>query len=395
MPKILESIRIVLSKPKSWFIIYGFLGLLSAIQLLIITQVSAKIGWPTHYNNYLIFKTSFSHLVEYKDLYIEHLNDHIDYFKYSPSFAALMMPFAYVPDWIGLPCWNILNALVLASALLNLPFIDNRLKAPMLALAIIETLTSLQNAQSNALIAGLIIWTFICLERKQIAWAALLVALSIFIKIFGVLGFILFLFYPNKWKAAVWSILWMVIIGILPLAFISSQQLVYLYTSWGNLLSWDVNASVGLSVQGWLITWFGLDVPKNLVLGIGAIALLLPLLNFRQWKSPMFRLLYLSAILIWMVIFNHKAESPTFVIAFSGVLIWSFSQKLNTFHKTLFIVCFVLCSLSPTDLFPIYLKQHLVIPFVLKAVPVIAIFVIIVHQILMMRNETHVISNNK
>jgi hypothetical protein len=306
-----------------------------------------------------------------------------------------MMPFAYVPDWIGLSCWNILNALVLASALLNLPFIDNRVKAPMLALAIIETLTSLQNAQSNALIAGLIIWTFICLERKQIAWAALLVALSIYIKIFGVLGFILFLFYPNKWKAAVWSILWLLLIGILPLAFVSIQQLVYLYKSWGNLLSWDVNASVGLSVQGWLITWFGLDVPKNLVLGIGAFALLLPLLNFRQWKSPMFRLLYLSAILIWMVIFNHKAESPTFVIAFSGVLIWAFSQKLNAFHKTLFIVCFVLCSLSPTDLFPIYLKQHLVIPFVLKAVPVIAIFVIIVHQILMMRNETHVISNNK
>jgi hypothetical protein len=395
MPKILESISTVLSKPKSWFIIYGFLGLLSAIQLLLITQASAKIGWPTHYNNYLIFKTSFSHLVEYKDLYIEHLNDHIDYFKYSPSFAALMMPFAYVPDWIGLPCWNILNALVLASALLNLPFIDNRVKAPMLALAIIETLTSLQNAQSNALIAGLIIWTFICLERKQIAWAALLVALSIYIKIFGILGFILFLFYPNKWKAAAWSILWMVLIGILPLAFISSQQLVYLYKSWGNLLSWDVNASVGLSVQGWLITWFGLDVPKNLVLGIGAIALLLPLLNIKQWKSPIFRLLYLSAILIWMVIFNHKAESPTFVIAFSGVLIWAFSQKLNAFHKTLLILCFVLCSLSPTDLFPIYLKQHLVIPFVLKAVPVIAIFVIIIHQILMMKNESDVNSMNK
>ena len=123
MQKILESISTVLSKPKSWFIIYGLLGLLSAIQLFLITQASAKIGWPTHYNNYLIFKTSFSHLVEYKDLYIEHISDHIDYFKYSPSFAALMMPFAYVPDWIGLPCWNILNALALASAIMHLPFI--------------------------------------------------------------------------------------------------------------------------------------------------------------------------------------------------------------------------------------------------------------------------------
>ena len=395
MHKTFESIRSVLSQTKSWFIIYGLLGLLSAVHLIITTQVSPKIGWPTLYNNYLIFKTSFIHLVEYKDLYIEHLSDHIDYFKYSPSFAALMMPFAYVPDWIGLPCWNILNALVLASALVNLPYLENRVKSSMLAFALIETLTSLQNSQSNALIAGLIIWTFICLERKKIVWAALLVALSIYIKIFGMLGFILFLFYPNKWKAAAWSILWMILIGILPLAFISTQQLVYLYKSWGNLLSWDVNASVGLSVQGWLISWFGIDTPKNLVLGIGAIVLLLPLLNFKQWKFPIFRILYLSAILIWMVIFNHKAESPTFVIAFSGVVIWAFSQKLNSFHKTLFIVCFVLCSLSPTDFFPLYLKQHFVKPFVLKAVPVIAIFVIIIHQILMMRNETHVNSKNK
>ena len=395
MSKFLESTRSVLSKPKSWLVIYGLLGLLSAIHLILSSQISPKIGWPTHYNNYLIFKTSFRHLVENKDLYIEHLGDHIDYFKYSPSFAALMLPFAYVPDWIGLPCWNILNALVLASALIHLPFIENRVKAPMLALAIIETLTSLQNAQSNALIAGLIIWTFICLERKQIAWAALLVALSIYIKIFGVLGFMLFLFYPNKWKAAAWSILWMILIGILPLAFVSIQQLVYLYKSWGNLLSWDVNASVGLSVQGWLITWFGFDVPKNLLLGIGALVLLLPLLNFKQWKTPLFRILYLSAVLIWMVIFNHKAESPTFVIAFSGVLIWAFSQKLFPIKKILLLMCFVLCSLSPTDLFPLYLKQHFVIPFVLKAVPVIAIFVIIIHQILMMRNGTRVNSKNK
>ena len=388
MSKTFESIRSVLSKPKSWFIIYGLLGLLSALHLIISTQVSPKIGWPTHYNNYLIFKTSFWHVVDYKDLYIQHLSDHIDYFKYSPSFAALMMPFAYVPDWIGLPCWNIMNSLVLASALMHFPYTDNRVKASMLAFALIETLTSLQNAQSNALIAGLIIWTFICLERKQIVWATLLVALSIYIKIFGIIGFILFLFYPNKWKAAAWSILWMILIGILPLAFISAQQLVFLYKSWGNLLSWDVNASVGLSVQGWLISWFGIDAPKNLVLGIGAIVLLLPLLNFKQWKFPIFRILYLSAILIWMVIFNHKAESPTFVIAFSGVLIWAFSQKLNLFHKTLFIVCFVLCSLSQTDLFPFYLKQHFVIPYVLKAVPVIAIFALVIHQLLMMKNET-------
>jgi hypothetical protein len=387
MPKFLESIRSILSKPKSWLFIYGLLGLLSAIHLIISTKVSPKLGWPTHYNNYLIFKTSFSHLVEYKDLYIEHLNDHIDFFKYSPSFAALMLPFAYVPDWIGLPCWNILNALVLASALIQLPFIESRAKVPILAFACIETLTSLQNAQSNALLAGLIIWTFICLERGRFAWATLLVVLSFYIKIFGILSFLLFLFYPNKWKAAAWSCFWIVLIGALPLLFISFDQLLFLYKSWGNLLSWDVNASVGLSVQGWLTTWFGVDASKNLLVGIGIVFLMLAILRFNYWKSPHFRLLYLSILLIWMVIFNHKAESPTFIIAFSGVLIWAFSQKLSSINKVVFVLCFVMCSLSPTDIFPSYLRQHFVIPYVLKAVPVIAIFGIIFHQLLTMKNN--------
>lgn len=387
MPKFLESIRSILSKPKSWLFIYGLLGLLSAIHLIVSTQVSPKLGWPTHYNNYLIFKTSFSHLVDYKDLYIEHLNDHIDFFKYSPSFAALMLPFSYVPDWIGLPCWNILNALVLASALIQLPFIESRAKVPILAFACIETLTSLQNAQSNALLAGLIIWTFICLERGRFAWATLLVVLSFYIKIFGILSFLLFLFYPNKWKAAAWSFFWIVFIGALPLLFISFDQLLFLYKSWGNLLSWDVNASVGLSVQGWLTTWFGVDASKNLLVGIGIVFLMLPILRFNYWQSPHFRLLYLSILLIWMVIFNHKAESPTFIIAFSGVLIWAFSQKLSSLNKVVFLLCFVMCSLSPTDIFPSYLRQHFVIPYVLKAVPVIAIFGIIFHQLLTMKNN--------
>ena len=388
MSKILDNSRSALAKPLNWLYIYGFLGMFSALHLYISTQVSPKLGWPTHYNNYLIFKTSFNHLIDYKDLYIEHLSDHIDYFKYSPSFAALMLPFTFVPDWLGLPLWNILNALVLATALIHLPHIQNHLKAPILAFACIETLTSLQNAQSNALLAGLIIWTFICLERGRLAWATLLVVLSFYIKIFGILSFLLFLFYPNKWKAAAWSCFWMVLIGLLPLLFISFNQLLFLYKSWGNLLSWDVNASVGLSVQGWLKTWFGIDAPKNLLLGIGIVLLMLPLLRFKHWQSPHFRLLYLSIVLIWMVIFNHKAESPTFIIAFSGVLIWAFSQKLSTLNKLIFVLCFVMCSLSPTDIFPSYLRQHFIIPYVLKAVPVIAIFGIIFHQLLTMKNKT-------
>ncbi len=383
MLKLPENFVRTIQTPRFWLIVYGLMGLLSAFQLLIATQVDPKEGWPTRYNNYVIFRNSFDHLHQGKDLYTTHPEEHFDYYKYSPSFAALMAPFALLPDWIGLPFWNMLNALLLATALLQLPFLRPNVRAPVLALAFIETLTSLQNAQSNALLAGLIIWTFILLERGKIGLAALLVILSVYIKIFGILTFLLFLFYPQKGRAALWSFGWILLIGLLPLCFVSPDQLLFRYKSWGDLLSWDVGASVGLSVQGWLLTWFQIDAPKNAVLLAGAIFLLLPLVRISFWKNQQYRLLYLAAILIWMVIFNHKAESPTFVIAFSGVLIWAFSQPLSTAQRLLFWVCFVFCSLSPTDLFPSFLRQRYVIPYVLKAVPVILIFGVVIYQLLM------------
>ena len=44
----------------------------------------------THYNNYIIFKQSYFHLIENKDLYTLYPNEHWDYYKYSPTFSLLM-----------------------------------------------------------------------------------------------------------------------------------------------------------------------------------------------------------------------------------------------------------------------------------------------------------------
>ncbi|MDR1417127.1 MAG: hypothetical protein LBJ57_06895, partial [Prevotellaceae bacterium] len=40
--------------------------------------------------------------------------------------------------------------------------------------------------------------------------------------------------------------------------------------------------------------------------------------------------------LIRMVIFNHKAESPTFVIAIAGVTLWFVHSKKSTLNIMLF-----------------------------------------------------------
>lgn len=78
------------------------------------------------YNNYVIFKQSYFHLVEGKDLYIDYRDEHWDLFKYTPTFAAAFGLLAVLDDGVGLFLWNLLNALILLFGVFALPRLTNR-----------------------------------------------------------------------------------------------------------------------------------------------------------------------------------------------------------------------------------------------------------------------------
>jgi hypothetical protein len=336
----------------------------------------------TRYNNYIIFKQSFFHLIHNIDLYILHPQKQWDLYKYSPTFALLMAPLAVLPDVLGLILWNALNALVLFVAIRSFPVQHNKLKVFILWFILQELLTSIQNSQSNGLMAALIILAFNSFEYRRIWLAALCILLAFYIKIFGIVAAALFLFYPDKLKFIAYCFLWGVLLLLLPLLVVSPDQLLFLYKSWQQMLAADHSASYGLSVMGWLYTWFGLELSKTLVLLAGVVLFCVPLLKFRSYDNKLFRILFLASILIWIVIFNHKAESPTFIIAMCGVGIWYFFQKRTTLNLILVILAFVFTSLSPTDLFPSVVKQQLVYPYVLKAAFCIFIWFRLLYQLL-------------
>ena len=90
------------------------------------------------YNNYLIFKYSFSHLVNGLNLYELYPGDHGDYFKYSPTFAFFMGLLYYLPDWLGLFFWNLLNVLCLYFGIRFLPKLDAKTKVFILLFILFE-----------------------------------------------------------------------------------------------------------------------------------------------------------------------------------------------------------------------------------------------------------------
>jgi hypothetical protein len=65
----------------------------------------------------------------------------------------------------------------------------------------------------------------------------------------------------------------------------------------------------------------GYDGPNWPVQLAGTLLLLLPLAR-GAWKDPQHRRTFLASLLVYAVIFNHKAEHPSFIIALVGVAVW-------------------------------------------------------------------------
>jgi hypothetical protein len=339
------------------------------------------------YNNYTIFEKSFHHLKDGKDLYILYPEEHWDLYKYTPTFSVFFGMFAIFPDWFGLNFWNIFNALILALAVYYLPNFNIKQKGIALLIMLIELMTSMQNEQSNPMMAGLLILAYGLLEHNKYFWAALSIVFSVYIKLFGLVGFALFLFYPKKLKLAGHTLFWVIALFLLPLLFVDIAQYKFLFESYWNMLSHDHYISYGYSVMGWIHAWFGIDLIKNLVVGIGAILFLVPLARFKMYNNQQFRFLTLISVLLWVVIFNHKAESPTFIIAMSGVALWYLKGEKNTLNIILFTFAFVFTTLSPTDIFPKFLREALVKPYMLKAFPCILIWCKVIYDMIFYKPE--------
>ncbi|HID37971.1 MAG TPA: DUF2029 domain-containing protein, partial [Calditrichaeota bacterium] len=234
---------------KKTYVFFQNFNILLAVYVLVIAAASlaeylkgTKVfsqNEYTHYNNFVIFKQSFYNLVQGKNLYIAYPDLHWDYFKYSPAFSILFAPLAILPDLVGLILWNLLNGLTLFLAIRFLPHLSDKQKMWILWFILLELLTSVQNAQSNGLMAALVVLTFNALENKQEASAALFLGLSVFIKIFSGAALLLVFFYPRKLKFFAYFIIWSAIFVLLPLTVIYPSQLVALYNSWLVLLSND------------------------------------------------------------------------------------------------------------------------------------------------------------
>ncbi len=368
----------------TFIIVYSICVLVATIQSYVADQGPDVGNGKTYtaYNNYLIFKHSHHHLVADQDLYVHYPDEYFDLYKYTPTFAAFFGIFAFLPDFIGLLGWNLLNALVLLFAVYSLPRFSLKEKGLILLVVTIEMVTSIQNEQSNALMVGLLLFMVSFLERGKYGWATVVVMFSIYIKLFSVISLVLFLFYPKKMKLAGYSVLWFLVLFLVPLLFIHFSQYTFLGQSFMRMLDSDHSSSLGYSVMGISNSWFGLELSKLGLVLVGFVLFLVPFVKFKAYNYQRFRLLALASLLVWIVIFNHKAESPTFIISLVGIAIWFMLSSKGRFEIGMLIFALILTSLSSTDLFPPFVRNEFIKPYAMKALPSVLVWVLLLREML-------------
>ncbi len=225
------------------------------------------------------------------------------------------------------------------------------------------------------LVATLFSMTF---EKEKVGWAALCICIGAFIKIYSLVGIALFLVYPHKIRFAFYMLLWGIFLLGLPLVVVDFSQLVFLYKEWYRILFQDHTANLGISLIGIIYSWFTNQISSWYIQLAGVVLFCLAYIRYTYFQQFYFRALLLSSILIWIVIFSHASESPTYIIAIAGVAIWyAIQDKKSWISSSLVLFAFLLTELYATDLIPKFVRETYLEPYSLKALPCVVIWVAI------------------
>jgi hypothetical protein len=250
-----------------------------------------------------------------------------------------------------------------------------------MGLLLLEVLRGMQNAQSNALVAALIVLAFSTMERHRGWRAALAVALGACVKIFPLAA----LTFAIPRRRAMHTGLAAGVVGfalvVLPLALLSPTALAAQYGSWRGVEASDAQQR-WFSVMELVHRTSGVAWPNWPLQLLGTLALLAPLAIRRErWDEARFRLLYLCSVLLYVVLFNHQAERASYLIAFTGATIWFASEARTRARTALYALAAltipVMSTLIPGD----WLRAPGIMTYRL-ALPCLAIWLVIQRDLL-------------
>ncbi|WP_291908765.1 glycosyltransferase family 87 protein [Chitinophaga sp. CB10] len=366
---------------KDWLIVILWFGLAF---LGAITEISRG-----NYNNFLIFRNVFYHLVHQQPLYIEYPAEYFDVNLYGPVFSLMIAPFAVLPVKLGALLWAMAGAGAIFYAIRQLP-LEKLQQNIILLLCSQELLGASGWFQLNQFILAGILLTFAFTIRGKDYLATLCIILGTLTKFYGIVGLAFFFFssHPKRFIAGLF--LWSVVLFLLPMAISTPAYIVQSYQEWfaalvhkNEINQADLRSFQDISAGGFIKRLFKVPQLNDLlVLVSGALLFALQYLRLKDRHHPNYRLYLLCSVLLFPVLFSSSSESPTYIIAIPAICIWYVIQTPARWKNIFLFFSILLVSFSHSDLLTPWFRSHVAVPYAIKALPCLVLYVMLVYRIL-------------
>ncbi|MXV51590.1 DUF2029 domain-containing protein [Pedobacter sp. HMF7647] len=393
----LRSIYSALFSLCSWRYLFIPIWTLLAV---VVTHYQLKVNLI---NNFLIFRGTYVHALNGVNLYDFDPSCCQDTNHYGPIFSLIMAPLSFVGVQTASYIFQIANALLVWYAIDKLPL--NQLKKNAICLICTQELNmTLQTYQTNGAIAAFIILGWVCIVNRKDFWGVFWMMTGFFIKLYSIVGLVFF-FISSKKKMFIYALVpASVILFILPMVIFKPAFITQSYIDWVHSLQHknEINLLASttyqdVSVMGMVKRIFKTEnLPLLPFLLPAAVIFMLPILRKNSLSSMEAKFSLLASALIFPVLFSTGSETVTYIIAYAGIGIWFVTRQMpyTAWQIILMVIAIYLGSLFETDLCPHYIKKHYMIPYALKALPTLMVWLTIIYELVFPVKRTEQTTSN-
>ena len=370
MIKINEKLKRVLTDPRA----------LLWLWMIIALAGMTRMGHGRE-NNFLIFRYVYWHVIGRLPLYEQYPQEYFDMNHYGPTFSLVIAPFAIPPVWLGMLLWLVALTLGLYVAIRHSLFTRWQ-QVFIFWFCAHELLNAVQMQQFNIAIATIIVASYYLIRRERDFWAACLIMIGTFVKLYGIVGLAFFFFSRHKGRLVASCAFWALVLFVAPMLISSPEYILTQYQEWFACL-------VGKNTENYFATYqnisligmvrkiSGSSAYSDLWLMIpGLVAFLLPYLRVSQYKHEAFRQTLLASVLMFLILFSTGSENSTYIIAVVGVAIWYTAApwKRGWPDVVLMVYVFFFCTMAHSDLMPKFIREEWIKLYSLKALPVVLVW---------------------
>ncbi|MEG1037776.1 MAG: glycosyltransferase family 87 protein [Mucinivorans sp.] len=377
--------KLLIALDNKWLLLGLYLA--AALWTLVVHYAGDAAG-GLGYNNYDIYTGVARHFFDELPLYGHSPSEYHDMNHYGPLFAFLIYPFTLFPRLAGLALWVAFTAIIYWWAIRCLP-----LARSVVGIILVMCLPEFYNAalyqQFNTVTAALIVCTWITITSGHEATAAVLIVVGSMVKIYGIVGLAFFFFIPpsRRWYFVRSLLLWTVALLVLQLIFTSWDYLWSQYVAWGNDLVGKHGTNIFSPFQnrgllGMIRKLTGSASYSDMWVLVPAMVIYCSAyLRYRHFDERRFRFLFLASTLLFIVLFSSGTETPSYIMAMTGVSLWWFAARSSHTVLDWCLLCFVFIGTFANAIFPHALYLEVIFAYALKALPFSLVWLKIMYEL--------------